>query len=121
MDLIYADKNKKDIGIITSYDMDMAFGSDENNFIVKIDRSSHCCDEGYFIYVEGEEYGGIVDAIEVSTEEDEITYSGRTWHGILESRVIEPETGNDQTAEAEKYINASGETEKKETKDESEE
>lgn len=95
MDLIYADKNKKDIGIITSYDMDMAFGSDENNFIVKIDRPSHCCDEGYFIYVEGEEYGGIVDAIEVSTEEDEITYSGRTWHGILESRVIEPETGND--------------------------
>ena len=33
----------------------------------------------------------------------------------------EPETGNDQTAEAEKYINASGETEKKETKDDSEE
>ncbi|MBR3516824.1 MAG: hypothetical protein IKO10_10965 [Lachnospiraceae bacterium] len=33
----------------------------------------------------------------------------------------ESETGNDQTAEAEKYINASGETEKKETKDDSEE
>ncbi len=33
----------------------------------------------------------------------------------------EAETGNDQTAEAEKYINASGETEKKETKDDSEE
>ena len=95
MDLIYADATAKDIGIIDSYNMDMAYGSDENNFILSIERSSHCCDKGYYIYVEGEEYGGVVDAIEVDTEHDEIVYSGRTWHGILEGKVLSPPANED--------------------------
>ena len=102
MDLIYADSNSKDIGIINSYDMDMAYGRDENNFELSIGRDSHCCKEGYFIYVEGEEYGGVVDIIEVDAEHDEITYHGRTWHGILEGKAIEPPNGQD-------YLIVSGE------------
>ena len=30
MDLIYADETRKDIGVINSYDLDMAYGKDEN-------------------------------------------------------------------------------------------
>lgn len=95
MDLIYADETRKDLGVLASYSLDMAYGSDENDFTCSVDRSDHCCDEGYFIYVEGEEYGGIVDSIRVDTESDEIQYIGRTWHGILEKKVISPDAGDD--------------------------
>lgn len=95
MDLVYADQNKKDIGVLSAYNMDMAYGTDENNFECVIDRNDHCCQEGYFLYVENEEYGGIVDSIKVNTGKDEIFYIGRTWHGILESKVICPDDGQD--------------------------
>lgn len=95
MDLIYADENRIDQGVMDAYELDMAYGSDENNFTCTIDRGSHCCTEGFFMYVEGEEYGGIVDKVKVNTEKDEITYSGRTWHGILEKKIICPEDGQD--------------------------
>jgi len=47
------------------------------------------------LYVEGEEYGGIIDRIRVNTEKDEIIYKGRTWHGVLEGKVICPDPGLD--------------------------
>ncbi|MCM1545053.1 MAG: siphovirus ReqiPepy6 Gp37-like family protein, partial [Ruminococcus sp.] len=95
MDLIYADSSREDIGILNEYSFDMAYGSDENNFECTIDRNEHCCHEGYFLYVENEEYGGIIDEIKVDTNKEEITYIGRTWHGILESKVICPDEGQD--------------------------
>lgn len=95
MDLIYADENRIDQGVMGAYELDMAYGSDENNFTCTIDRESHCCTEGFFLYVEGEEYGGIIDKVKVNTEKDEITYSGRTWHGILKKKIICPEDGQD--------------------------
>ena len=78
-----------------AYTLDMAYGSDENNFECTIDRDAHCCAKGFYLYVEGEEYGGIIDKIRVNTERDEIIYKGRTWHGVLENKVICPENGQD--------------------------
>ena len=95
MDLIYADDTRKDIGVLQAYELDMAYGADENDFRCSVDRNDHCCSDGYYIYVEGEEYGGIVDSIRVNTESDQIQYKGRTWHGILERKVICPDLGND--------------------------
>ena len=43
MDLIYADENKIEIGVIPEYEFDIAFGSDENDFELTLDVSSHCC------------------------------------------------------------------------------
>lgn len=95
MDLIYADETRKDLGVLQSYALDMAYGSNENDFQCAVDRSDHCCGKGYFIYVENEEYGGIVDKIRVNTEKDEVLYKGRTWHGVLEKKVICPDPGDD--------------------------
>lgn len=67
MDLIYADENKIEIGVIPEYELDIAFGSDENDFELTLDVSSHCCKAGYYIYIEDTEYGGIVDKIEIDT------------------------------------------------------
>ena len=90
MDLIYMNSSKEDVGVLMNYDFDLAFGADENNFECHISSKAHCCDHGYYLYIEGTEYGGIVDDIQVKTEDNEVVYCGRTWHGILGSKVIMP-------------------------------
>ena len=95
MDLIYMNEAKEDVGVLHDYILDMAFGKDENDFECQIVLGNHCCKEGYYLYSEGTEYGGIIDDIYVDTDKDELTYHGRTWHGILDSKVIEPDAGED--------------------------
>lgn len=95
MDLIYMNADKEDVGVLSDYTFDLAFGTDENNFECKIIRDNHCLDEGFFLYFEGTEYGGIIDGIGVDTDKDEATYIGRTWHGILDSKILKPDSGED--------------------------
>lgn len=90
MDLIYMNPLYQDVGVLVEPELDLAFGKDENDFACRVHISNHCCEKGYFIYAEGTEYGGIVDSIEVDTASDSVTYSGRSWQGMLESRVILP-------------------------------
>jgi len=96
MDLIYTKPNKEDVGVLHDYEFDLAFGVDENDFECQTQASSHCCESGSFLYIDGTEYGGIVDSIHVDTESQTVTYKGRTWHGILAGRIIEPEKGYDK-------------------------
>lgn len=93
MDLIYANSNMEDLGVLLDYEFDLAFGSEENDFELKIQAESHCCQPGFFVYIEGTEYGGIIDSIESRTDTSEVIYRGRTWHGILNSHIIVPQSG----------------------------
>lgn len=95
MDLIYTDKNRKDIDVLSDYELDEAFGKSENNFSLKISLSEHCMEPGCVIYAENTEYGGIIDTLNPNTKDSTLTYKGRTWHGILNSKVLEPNTGED--------------------------
>ena len=95
MDLIYTDARGVDIGVLEAYELDMAFGADETDFECTVDSTDHCCEPGSKIYAAGEEYGGVVDSIAVDTESEKVTYKGRTWHGVLEGKVICPEEGQD--------------------------
>lgn len=90
MDLIYMDSSRRDVGVMQHYDMDMAFGSGENNFECKVPAGHHHCHFGYGLYVEGTEYGGMIDSISSDTTRKEVTYAGRTWHGIIASKIILP-------------------------------
>ena len=90
MDLIYTDSSRADIGVLKGYDFDLAYGRDENNFECTIDIQDHCCTADSFIYIENTEYGGIVDDISVDTAAETVVYYGRTWHGILNSKIIVP-------------------------------
>lgn len=90
MDLIYTNAKREDLGVLLDYEMDLAFGQDENNFECTIASASHCCEAGSYLYMEGTEYGGIVDSIQSKSANKEVIYSGRTWHGILGSKVILP-------------------------------
>lgn len=96
MDLMYMNHDREDLGVLKNPAFDLAFGEDENNFECKISLKDHCCKEGYYIYAEGTEYGGIVDAIEIDSENDLAIYTGRSWHGILASKVIEPLKSTDE-------------------------
>lgn len=102
MDLIYANAQMEDQGVFLNPILDLAFGDDENNFEMTVSTANHCCSSGFIIYCEGTEYGGVIDRIRVETENKLVVYGGRTWHGILESKVIEPDSGED-------YLIVSGE------------
>lgn len=93
MDLIYTNANREDIGALLAYGLDLSFGADENDFEMTLSSSAPMLDNGAFVYIEGTEYGGIVDAVETTTNGYTITYSGRTWHGCLNSKVIAPNPG----------------------------
>lgn len=93
MDLIYMNAEREDIGVLLDYDFDMAFGADENDFECKVAATARCCDAGYYLYVENTEYGGIIDAIANDTASKEVTYSGRTWQGLLNSKILQPDSG----------------------------
>lgn len=95
MDLIYANEKKEDIGVLMDYTFDLAFGKDENNFACEVYSSNHVCREEYMLYIEGTEYGGIIDKVKADTSSETITYSGRTWHGILAGKIIGPDAGED--------------------------
>lgn len=95
MDLIYMNPDREDVGVLHDYKLDLAYGEDENDFELKIPSAAHCCGKGFFLYIEGTEYGGMIDDIASDTEAEEVTYAGRTWHGILNSKIIAPDAGQD--------------------------
>lgn len=101
MDMIYTDAARRELGVLQEYELDLAIGEDENDFALTMARASHCCAPGAFVYAENTECGGIVDALRSRPAADEITCTGRTWHGILNSKVIEPDSGED-------YLTVSG-------------
>ncbi len=95
MDLIYTDETGRDIGVLLDCEFDLAYGADENNFTCTVALEDHCCSYGYFLHMEGTEYGGVIDALKVDTAAGNVTYSGRTWHGILEGKILCPDAGQD--------------------------
>ena len=96
MDLIYANEKREELGVIRRYTLDLAYGRDENDFTLTIMMDDvEKLHPGWFVYIPNTEYGGVIDAMEVSLNAKEITYKGRTWHGILAKRIIQPEGGYD--------------------------
>ena len=95
MDLIYADEKLEDIGVLKDYSLDLAYGSNENDFELCMNLKDACLQSGYVIYADGTEYGGVVDEIQIKSESKEIKYIGRTWQGVLAERIIEPDAGSD--------------------------
>lgn len=96
MDLIYADVEKGiiiDRGVLNTYTFDCSFGEKENDFELRVPMGAHELSEDQIVYVNGTEYGGVIDAIEVDTENQMMIYSGRTWHGILENKILYPQPG----------------------------
>lgn len=95
MDLIFTNAKRVDQGVLTTHSLDLSFGEDENDFELTLSADDPMLETDAYIYIEGTEYGGIVGGMKTSTNGAAITYMGRTWHGILNSKVIQPDIGED--------------------------
>lgn len=94
--LTYTDSNHVDVGDILASDLDWSAGTEENDFLLTVDPAA-TPELGYnsLIYMEGDELGGIIDAMEGNSGDDTITWKGRTWTGILASKIVRPDDGVD--------------------------
>ena len=94
MDLIVTDTNGIPTGSYASWTLDLAYGSGENDFDL---RCPARLQPGCRWWVDGTGWGGIVDDVRTSVTggEGELTYHGRDWHGLLASKILEPDKGKD--------------------------
>ena len=104
MDLIYTNANRIELGVLLAHSLDLSFGTDEteNDFEITLGKSEPMLEDGAIIYIEGTEYGGIVDGMRSVSTDEVRTHMGRTWHGIINDKVICPDPGED-------YLVVSGE------------
>ena len=78
---------------LADFTLDLAFGSDENAFSLTC-AEEYAPKEGQYVFVDGTEYGGIVDESTYDAGREPtgmVTCTGRTWHGILAAKRIMPE------------------------------
>lgn len=102
VDLIITDSKHVDVRYAVDFTLDCAWGKEENDFELVVSGAS-TIDAGAYIYVDGSECGGVVDAMEdqLTAGVSTLTYSGRTWHGVLANKILEPDRGRD-------YLTVSG-------------
>lgn len=85
LDLIYTDDNLKDVGTLEDYEVDLDLNGEKN---FELRTSDFIMDKNCIWYVDGTEFGGIVDGYSTQSAEHEITYRGRNWRGILDSKYV---------------------------------
>lgn len=92
MDVIVADSNRVDLRVITSGTLEVAYGEDENQITLECDKKD-APPEGGYVYVDGTEYGGIIDKIKSNTNRADariVKCTGRSWHGVLAGKRLVP-------------------------------
>ena len=102
-DICYTDARRVDVGVLRGASLNTVWGDSGNDFELTVDIASpERIEDGALVYVEGTEYGGVVDEREASSSDGTIRYRGRSWHGMLRDRVLCPDAGAD-------YLTVSGE------------
>lgn len=102
MDVVVTSPDGVDLCATSRFDLDLSFGESGNNFELSGDLPG--AGKGCLIAIEGTEYGGVIDSVELSVVGGRSSrkWSGRTWHGILFSKLLAPDSGKD-------YLEVSGE------------
>lgn len=96
MVLVVHDSTVGDIREIEEFELDIAFGSDENALKLEA-RAGEAPEEGQFVFIDGTEYGGVVDQASYQAGREasgSILCRGRTWHGILAGKRLLPDSGS---------------------------
>ena len=103
MDIIYTNADGESQGVIKKASFDVAFGTDENEIELKTSLTNakalggtKTIEPGAFVFVPLTEFGGVVDkkALDTTSSPAEMTFTGRSWHGILEGHIIRPDSGS---------------------------
>lgn len=79
---------------LNDYSLDMAQGADENSFELS------CAEDieiGSLVFAPYTRFGGVVDRWKVKVENGiaSNSYIGRTWEGVIASRIVQPDQGED--------------------------
>lgn len=96
MVLVVHDSAVGDIREIEEFELDLAFGSDENALKLEA-RAGEAPEEGQFVFIDGTEYGGVIDQASYEAGREaagSILCKGRTWHGILAGKRLLPDSGS---------------------------
>lgn len=103
MVLVVYDSKLGNVRELQDFEMDLAFGSDENSFELTC-AADLAPREGQFAFIDGGEYGGVVDEASYDAGREAagtVTCKGRTWHGILAGKRLLPNSGSS-------YLSVSG-------------
>lgn len=96
MDIILANKALVEQGVIyTDYSLDF---DTTDTMDYKLTATREIYDKlstATYLYIPGTEYGGIIDSITHNTSDDSIVASGRSFRGLLNSKIIAPDSGQD--------------------------
>ena len=93
MDLIYTDSKGIESGIFSKFSLDFDC-TDTKDFKITVGYDTeHLLVGGCRCYIDDTEYGGIIDSVEVMTDEKQINYYGRNFRAILENKIIMPKSG----------------------------
>ena len=96
MVLVVSDASIGDVREIEEFELDIAFGSDENALKLEA-RAGEAPEEGQFVFIDGAEYGGVVDEVTYEAGREAsgtVLCKGRTWHGILAGKRLVPDSGS---------------------------
>lgn len=96
MVIVVNDSALGDVRELSDFELDLAFGSDENAFSLECE-AAHAPAEGQFVSIDGTEYGGVVDQASYEAGREatgSILCKGRTWHGILAGKRLLPDSGS---------------------------
>ena len=96
MVVVIHDSALGDVRELSDFTLDLAFGSDENTFTLEC-AAALAPTEGQFAFVDGCEYGGVVDEATYDARRESsgvVTCKGRTWHGILAGKRLLPDSGS---------------------------
>ena len=103
VDVILADASLKPCASVSDVTLDWASGADENDFELTIAGHAPTPACGWWWWIDGTEIGGRIDDVRttVTSGASETTWLGRTWTGLLASKIIRPDSGKD-------YLTVSG-------------
>lgn len=90
-DLIYTNEDLVDEGTLETYNLDLDLAKDKT---FELQTADAILPLGSIFYVEDTEIGGIIDGYSSSTEDNGIiTYTGRSWRGVIGSKYAFGENG----------------------------
>ncbi len=89
-DFVLADTAFKDLSILDDFDLDLAYGKDENDFTLTVPLGRKI-PYGTYVFYDESDWGGTIDTMErVGGKTAQLRYGGRTWQGIFDRRSCAP-------------------------------
>lgn len=88
----FTDKSLTDIGIIDTYEISVDLAG-EKDFQIK--TANYTLPIGGFWYIQDTEYGGVIRGKRTQSQEEEATYTGKSWRGILHEHIVDVPDKND--------------------------